>query len=111
MIIKKKYKQLIDFIKVLSKNIDSNSLVEINEDEYAILTEFVSDVNNIDYGGEGEKVNYATVDYVDYKFDEIINNLPNVPNNIVTSNTENLKLDIVASMPETPNENTLYVIQ
>ena len=107
MIIKKKYKQIIDFIKIFNRFTDNNSLVEITEDESNILAEFVSDVNNIDYDGE----NYATVEYVNNKINEVVNNLPNVPNNVVTSNTENLKLDIVASMPETPNENTLYVIQ
>jgi hypothetical protein len=112
MIIKKKYKQIIDFIKIFNRFTDNNSLVEITEDEYNILAEFVSDVNNIDYDGEPEETgNYATVEYVNNKINEVVNNLPNVPNNVVTSNTENLKLDIVASMPETPNENTLYVIQ
>lgn len=112
MIIKKKYKQLVDFVKVLNKFVDCDSLVEISEDEYNILAEFVSAVNNIDYDGEPEETgNYATVEYVNNKINEVVNNLPNVPNNVVTSNTENLKLDVVASMPETLNENTLYIMQ
>ena len=112
MIVKKKYKQLINFIKILNKYTDANTLVEINEDDYHILSEFISnlDLNNIE-NEEDITDTYATIEYVDNKFEEIVNNIPNVPNNIVTSNTENLKLDVVASMPETPNENTLYVIQ
>lgn len=147
MLIQKKYKQLISFIKIFNKHIDGNVLVEINQDEYNLLMNFVSSVNNIDPEEPYEPYtsiplsvldNYATKDYVDNEIEHIEllkgdtgeigpqgpkgdtgeagpkgdNGADAVlPNNIVTSNVDGLQIEVVGSIPETINDNTLYVVQ
>mgnify|MGYP002523763731 CR=1 FL=1 len=49
MQILKKYAQLIDFIKVFNKYNDANTLVNISDDEYEILMNFASYINDPSY--------------------------------------------------------------
>lgn len=90
MQVKKKYAQLISFIKIFNKYNDADSLVEINDNKFNILKEFaetfVEDFNESGYIFE-------------------------IPENTVTSNVNNLKIDVVESMPENVDNNTLYIIK
>ena len=75
--------------------------------------------------------NYATKKYVDNKIADLIGAAPDafdtlqeiaawinenggsiqVPSNVVTSNVDGLKIDVVNTAPNIPDENTIYVIQ
>lgn len=142
MQVQKKYKQLINFIKVFNKYTDANTLVNISEDDYNLLMQFATaiyniDPNNTDIDTGGNSTfdptileDYATKEYVNEKISNVVGAAPEtldtlkeiadwigehggitIPSNVVTSNVDNMKIDVVGIMPETPAENTLYVVQ
>ena len=37
--------------------------------------------------------------------------ITSIPNTVVTSSTENLKIEVVSAMPATPDQNTIYIVQ
>ena len=104
----KKYAQLIDFIKVFNKYNDANTLVNISDDEYEILMNFASYLNDPSYvpdypqgepGAQGPTGDKGPT-----------GDAGQVEGNVITSNINGLQIDVVNNMPNEPDENTLYVV-
>ena len=118
----KKYAQLIDFVKIFNKYNDANTIVDISDEDYELLTNFVSLLNldptyipetpqaevgdkgptgdkgpQGDKGEQGDKGPQGDAGQIDA--------------NIITSNVNGLQINVVDTMPENPDENTLYIIQ
>ena len=111
----KKYAQLIDFIKVFNKYNDANTLIDVSDEDYNILVNFAAYINDPTYvpdypgGAPGEKG--ETGDKGPDGDKGPTGDAGQIEGNIITSNVNGLQIDVVDSMPETPNENTLYIIQ
>lgn len=53
-----------------------------------------------------ERVGSLFYDIVDY-----IDENSGIPDSVITSSTNNLKIEVVSEMPENPDNNTIYIVQ
>ena len=123
----KKYAQLIDFIKVFNKYNDANTLIDISDEDYNILVNFAAYINDPTYvpeypigetgdkgpqgdkGETGDKGPQGDKGETGDKGPQ--GDIGQIDGNIITSNINGLQINVVDTMPETPTENTLYIVQ
>ncbi len=139
MQILKKYAQLIDFIKVFNKYNDANTLIDVSDEDYNLLVNFAAYINDPTYvpeypigetgdkgpqgdkgetgdkgpqgdkGETGDKGPQGDKGETGDKGPQ--GDVGQIDGNIITSNINGLQINVVDTMPETPTENTLYIVQ
>lgn len=94
MEIAKKYLQFLKFLKMFNNYYTADELVDIDDISFETLRNFalelIINLNIKEYNSNTDKIELY---------------------NLVASNVDNLRIEVVNTMPENPNENTLYIVR